>query len=119
MWVKELHSVDDKRAYLTGESGGGHMAMFMAAKAWVGIPDLVAWHADGKHGKMMWSTLDGAPGDSAEVDAAYRDRSPVTPLAGGVKVSLDVGAPRRTQQGVRSDQALARRDQRHYPSSRG
>lgn len=52
-----------------------HPEPWVAASAWVGITDLVAWHAnhaDGKYGEMMRSALGGAPGDSAEVDAAIR-----------------------------------------------
>jgi len=50
-WMKKNYNIDDKRIYLTGSSGGGHMTLQMvgnhpelwaAASAWVGISDLRA-----------------------------------------------------------------------------
>ena len=52
-WVRDRHRVDARRIYLTGSSGGGHMALLMAGRhpelwaavsAWVPISDLPAWH---------------------------------------------------------------------------
>ena len=103
-WVLERYSVDTKRIYLTGASGGGHMAMLMAGRhperwtavsAWVGISDLAAWHARhaGKgYGAMVRASCGGAPGASPEVDEQYRVRSPKTWLDRAVDVPLDVAA---------------------------
>lgn len=86
-------NVDPQRIYLAGTSGGGHMAMLMAGhhpdrfsavSAWVGISDLAAWYhfhvKDGKpqrYAQMILSSLGGAPGSSREIDADFKDRSPI------------------------------------------
>lgn len=103
-WAKKEYSIDDRRIYVTGSSGGGHMTMLMvgrypyvwaAASAWVGISDLTSWHAKHagtKYGDMMESVCGGAPGDSEQVDAEYRKRSPLTYLHNGALVPLDIAA---------------------------
>ena len=103
-WVAKNYSVDQKRVYLTGTSGGGHMTMMMAsrfperwraASAWVGISDLAKWHAKhqgSKYGNMLEKCCGGAPGDSSEVDQEYAARSPVTHLAGARDVAIDFAA---------------------------
>lgn len=103
-WVQEAYPVDRDRIYLTGDSGGGHMTMLMAgrhpdvwaaASAWVGISDLAAWHvkhAEGKFGENMRDALGGAPDDSKEIAARYRERSPLMHLANAKDVALDIAA---------------------------
>lgn len=103
-WVAANHSIDQERIYLTGTSGGGHMTMLMAgrharrwraASAWVGISDLTTWHArhqGSKYGNMLESCTNGAPGDSPEVDAQYKSRSPLTYLAAARDVPIDIAA---------------------------
>lgn len=103
-WVSNKYSVDQKRVYLTGTSGGGHMTMMMAsrfperwraASAWVGISDLTKWHEKhrgSKYGNMLEKCCGGAPGDSDEVDHEYAVRSPVTHLAGARDVAIDIAA---------------------------
>ena len=103
-WVSEKYSADRRRIYLTGVSGGGHMTMLMAGKhpqpwaaasAWVGISDLRTWqarHEKGKYGKMVRTCCGGKPGDSADVDQQYRQRSPVTWLHRSLPVPLDIAA---------------------------
>ena len=103
-WVLERYPIDTKRIYLTGASGGGHMAMLMAGRhperwtavsAWVGISDLAAWHArhaGTRYGEMVRASCGGAPGASPEVDEQYRVRSPKTWLDRAVDVPLDVAA---------------------------
>lgn len=103
-YVSDHYLVDQDRIYLTGTSGGGHMTMLMAARypkrwraasAWVGISDLVQWHAlhrGTKYGNMIEQCCGGAPGDSAEVDAEYKARSPITHLADAREVPLDICA---------------------------
>jgi pimeloyl-ACP methyl ester carboxylesterase len=103
-WAIARFPVDRQRIYLTGASGGGHMAMLMAARhprrwtavsAWVGISDLAAWHerhAADNYGKMLRQSCGGAPGQGPEVDEQYRLRSPLTWLAGAVDVPLDLAA---------------------------
>jgi len=105
-WAQEKYPVDDRRIYLTGVSGGGHMTMLMAgrhseiwaaASAWVGISDLAAWHRlhserKSRYATMMELSCRGAPGDSGEVDRQYRQRSPITHLHRAVNVPLDICA---------------------------
>lgn len=103
-WARQNYPIDERRIYLTGVSGGGHMTMLMvgrhphiwaAASAWVGISDLAAWHtkhADGKYGAMLRACCGGAPGDGPEVDRAYRQRSPLTWLPRAKDVPLDIAA---------------------------
>lgn len=103
-WVLEHYPVDRGRIYLTGASGGGHMAMLMAGRyperwtavsAWVGISDLAAWHArhaKSRYGQMIRASCGGAPGESAAIDEQYRLRSPKTWLHRAVEVPLDLAA---------------------------
>jgi dipeptidyl aminopeptidase/acylaminoacyl peptidase len=103
-WVRQHYPVDERRIYLTGSSGGGHMTMLMvgchpqlwaAASAWVGISDVAAWHAlheDTRYGAMMRASCGGRPGDSPEVDQQYRLRSPLTHLHRARNVPLDLAA---------------------------
>jgi poly(3-hydroxybutyrate) depolymerase len=103
-WVTKHYSVDEGRIYLTGTSGGGHMTMLMAARhpklwraasAWVGIGDLAEWHGrhrNTKYGKMMERCCGGAPGDSSEVNAQYKSRSPITYAAQARDVAIDISA---------------------------
>lgn len=94
--------VDATRIYLVGGSGGGHMALVMAARApdlwagvsaWVPISDLGAWHAESKarknnYAKMIEQSCGGAPGPTTE--AEYRHRSPLFHLAAAKGVPLDI-----------------------------
>jgi hypothetical protein len=103
-WARRTYSIDARRIYLHGASGGGHMTMLMAgrhpdvwaaASAWVGISDLAAWHRKhtrGRYGLMLRQCCGGAPGDSEEVDHQYRERSPVTHLHRAKNVPLDIAA---------------------------
>ena len=98
--------VNPARVYLAGVSGGGHMAMTMAAhhpnkfaaiSAWVGISDLAAWHAETMAaGRGYWKDVEacvgGPPGSSVEVDAELRARSPLFHMGGATTVPLDLNA---------------------------
>lgn len=91
--IQGRFQVDKRRVYLAGASGGGHMALllasyfperFSAVSAWVGISDLADWHdfhvKNGQpdhYAQMTRDALGGPPGRSGEVDARYRERSPV------------------------------------------
>jgi dipeptidyl aminopeptidase/acylaminoacyl peptidase len=99
-WACAKYPVDGRRIYLVGVSGGGHMTLLMAgrhprtwaaASAWVGISDLAAWHArhaGDNYGAMLRKCCGGAPGESAAVDREYRERSPLTHLAGAAQAGL-------------------------------
>ena len=106
-WMKQQHNIDDKRIYLTGVSGGGHMSMQMAGRhpeiwagvsAWVGISDLAAWHAETKaagrnYFQHIEKAVGGEPGASAEIDEQLKLRSPLTFLskAKGLPIDLNSG----------------------------
>ena len=103
-----LWQVDRQRIYLAGVSGGGHMSLLMAGhhpdrfsaiSSWVGPTDLAEWHRfhtqdgkPGKYAKMIEKSLLGAPGTSAEIDADYRDRSPVFHLHRAVTLPVSIWA---------------------------
>lgn len=107
-YVIKHYDVDQRRIYLAGSSGGGHMTMLMAghhpdrfsaASAWVGISDLAAWYQfhvkDGKpqnYARMILKSLTEKPGVSTKVDAEYRDRSPLFWIANATDVPLDLNA---------------------------
>jgi acetyl esterase/lipase len=99
-------NVDPRRIYLAGVSGGGHMALVMAAHSpntwaavstWVGISDLAAWHHETRSaGRRYWEDVEacvgGAPGSSPEVDAQLRLRSPLYFLSAAKNLPLDINA---------------------------
>ena len=103
-WVVQRWSVDRRRIYVTGSSGGGHMTLMMAgrhpqvwaaASAWVPISNMSSWHArhaGDRYGQMMRQACGGAPGASAAVDAEYQQRSPLTHLARAGAVPLEIAA---------------------------
>ncbi|WP_339733574.1 prolyl oligopeptidase family serine peptidase [uncultured Gimesia sp.] len=107
-YVIKHYNVDPSRIYLAGSSGGGHMTMLMAghhpdrfsaASAWVGISDLAAWYhfhvKDGKpqnYARMILKSLTEKPGVSSQVDAEYRDRSPLFWIANATDLPLDLNA---------------------------
>lgn len=106
-FARENAPVDPKRVYLSGASGGGHMALLMAGRApeiwagvtaWVPIVDLAAWHEETRAAGLRYAdeivaSCGGPPGASEEVDREYRKRSPLTYLskAQGVKIDINAG----------------------------
>lgn len=107
-WAVANYQVDTERVYLAGVSGGGHMAMLLAAyhperfsavSAWVGISNLTDWYEfhtrDGKLGnyaKMIAASCGGAPGTDAGVDVEYYRRSPIHFLQYAAGLPLDLNA---------------------------
>jgi len=107
-WAIHRGNIDPERIYLAGISGGGHMAMMMAAfhperfsaaSAWVGISDLEAWynfHAKltekDHYARMTEACCGGPPGLSAEVDLQYLSRSPIHFLQHAADLPLDFNA---------------------------
>lgn len=105
-WTREHYRVDGRRIYLLGRSGGGYMAMLMAARhpepwaaasAWVGISDLREWyaaHSDDQYGEMMRACFGGSPSASTLTDREYQARSPVSHLSTTLGVPMDLAAGR-------------------------
>jgi len=96
--------IDAARIYLLGGSGGGHMALLMAARRpdiWAGvvaacpISDVARWHDETaamtngnvRYAKMLRAVCGGTPAERAE---DYRHRSPVTWLAAARNVPIQI-----------------------------
>jgi len=105
-YAKQQARVDEKRIYLLGSSGGGHMALVMAERApkvwaavsvWVPIADLAAWYqfskATGSQYYQMMEKCCGGPPGTAETDKQYRQRSslPFLSNAKGIRIAIDSG----------------------------
>ena len=107
-FAQKKFQIDPQRIYLAGTSGGGHMSMLMAGhhpdrfsavSAWVGISDIAEWYRfhlkDGvpqNYAKMILKSLDGPPGENADRDADYRDRSPVFHLKSVRDLPIELAA---------------------------
>jgi dipeptidyl aminopeptidase/acylaminoacyl peptidase len=105
-YAKRQARVDDKRIYLVGSSGGGHMALLMATRTpqvwsavstWVPITDLASWYEFSKatgsqYAGMMDKCLGAAP-DTPQRAAEYRRRSSLFWLkkATGIPIAIDAG----------------------------
>lgn len=99
-WVVERFSIDQQRLFLLGGSGGGQLALLVAARdpelwnavsVWVPITDLAAWHGEAAaYVPHIEACLDGAPGASSVVAGNYRERSPLEYAAGLVEVNLSL-----------------------------
>jgi len=85
--VAAVYSIDTERIFLLGGSGGGHMALLMAAhapdrwkavSAWVPITDLAAWHGENpEYAPHVTACCGGEPGSGEAVDREYSERSPL------------------------------------------
>lgn len=107
-YMRKQTKIDDKRIYLVGTSGGGHLALLMAGRkpelwagvsAWVPISDLAGWHHEcrarqgfGRYADNLEKVCAGPPGKSPEVDREYRQRSPLTHLAAARGLPIDINA---------------------------
>ncbi|MGD9496888.1 MAG: alpha/beta hydrolase family protein [Armatimonadota bacterium] len=87
-YMLEHYEVDPTRVYITGDSGGGHMTLLMAAKypdlwtaaaAWVPVTDLREWwELQSGYAAHIEAVTGGKPGESAAIDFEYLRRSPRT-----------------------------------------
>lgn len=94
------YPIDVRQVFLLGGSGGGHMALLMAARAperfaaisaWVPIADLAAWHRENpRYAPHVEAVCGGPPAASPAVEAEYRQRSPLSQVAAMAKATLSV-----------------------------
>ncbi len=106
--VERRTNIDSDQIALVGVSGGGHLALLLAARfphrwsavsAWVPITDLAAWHAETKRaGQHYWRDIEAACGGPPIQEEAivreYRRRSPLTLLRrarGQVPIDIHAG----------------------------
>lgn len=89
-YMKSKYSIDEHKVFLFGVSGGGHMALMMAARhpelwcgvsSWVPISDLNDWHHHChlkglKYAKDLEKICGGTPKNQA-AQASYHSRSPI------------------------------------------
>lgn len=83
--IKQSGDIDEENILLLGASGGGHMALLMAAcapKLWravgsfVPVVDLIAWHGENpNYREGIEACCGGLPCGQAETE--YQDRSPI------------------------------------------
>lgn len=104
-YARKMAPVDERRIYLYGGSGGGHMSLVMAHRAprlwaavsaWVPITDLAEWHRFCKreglgYAGMMEACCGGPPG-SATIDRHYKQRSPIFHLPRAKSLAIDLNA---------------------------
>lgn len=86
-YVLAGHGVDERFVFLLGGSGGGHMALMLAAYApkrwtavssWCPITDLARWHGENRsYSAGIEACCGGAPGGSTEASREYYERSPL------------------------------------------
>jgi pimeloyl-ACP methyl ester carboxylesterase len=97
-------AVDTARIYAGGVSGGGHMALIMAAEAperwaavsaWSPISDLAAFYVESvesgaKVHRHIAKIVGGAPSASPHIDAELRFRSPRFQLGKAAALPIDI-----------------------------
>ncbi len=104
--MKATSSVDERRVYLIGGSGGGHCSLLMAGRrpdlwaavsSWCPISDIAQWHRECRANKREGAYADhiekacgGVPDESALAMAEARLRSPLTWLPNAERVTLDI-----------------------------
>jgi predicted esterase len=100
-FVSASYPIDSSNIFLFGGSGGGHMALMLAAyapeiwrgvSAWCPITDLREWHRyygkSSNYSVHLEACCGGAPGDNAAVDNEYAVRSPISYLEQLMKAKL-------------------------------
>jgi dipeptidyl aminopeptidase/acylaminoacyl peptidase len=104
-YTRKHARVDDRRIYVLGGSGGGHISLVMAHRAprlwaavsaWVPITDLAEWHRFCKARKYKYykdveKSCGGPPGTPG-AEKEYRNRSPIYWLADAKSLPIDINA---------------------------
>jgi len=93
-YMKAQFPVDERRIYIQGGSGGGHMSLQMLCKypdvwaacaSWVPITSMQEWWEEQNgYAPFVEAVCGGKPGDSPEVDWEYLRRSPRTFITNAV-----------------------------------
>lgn len=105
-FAQEQVSVDPRRLWLVGGSGGGYHALLLAGRApqvwagvsaWVPISDLTAWYHECTARRLGYAehivkSCGGIPGSAPAVDAELRRRSPLAWLPAAQGLPLDINA---------------------------
>lgn len=105
-WAESTMSIDHRRIFLVGTSGGGHMALLTAStspsswtavSAWVPISDLARWHKECTERELAYSedveaVCGGKPDSSLAIDEEYAKRSPITSLWRSHIIPMDINA---------------------------
>ena len=103
-YARQKARVDDRRIYAVGWSGGGHLALLLAAhspevwagvSAWVAISDLNAWYSESrkrgtKYAREIAASCGGAPDTNPTAAAECRKRSPLMHLENARNVPVDI-----------------------------
>lgn len=86
-WVLRERFTSRPATFLLGGSGGGHMSLMVAAReefswtavsSWCPITNLASWHGENAaYGPHIEALCGGTPRLSSEIDAQYRERSPI------------------------------------------
>ena len=99
--AKKRHAIDEERIYLIGASGGGHLALMMAAlkpslwaavSLWCPVADIARWHGEGLvcgngYPAMLEAVCGGTP---AERPDEYRRRTPLSFLDAAREAALPI-----------------------------
>jgi dipeptidyl aminopeptidase/acylaminoacyl peptidase len=103
-YAKQKARVDASRIYAVGWSGGGHLALLLAAhspeiwagvSAWVPISDLNAWYSESlrrgtKYAREIAASCGGPPDINPTAAAECRKRSPLMHLENARNVPVDI-----------------------------
>ena len=97
-YIEQNYSIDSKNILLLGASGGGHMALLMAAYApklfravgsFVPITDLNKWHEENpNYREEIEACCGGEPGEGTEQE--YQYRSPMTYISEIAKATVKI-----------------------------
>jgi pimeloyl-ACP methyl ester carboxylesterase len=106
-YMQKNYQIDNKRIYLMGSSGGGHMALIMAGRhpeiwagvsAWVPISDINKWWNEcnntryDKYARHIEKVLSKEPAYNQLAITQAKRRSPITYLDKAREVNIDISA---------------------------
>ncbi len=99
-FVCDNYPVSSENVFLLGGSGGGHMALMMAAyspsrwraiSSWCPITDLAKWHKENsRYAPHIEACCGGAPSENPQTSEEYKKRSPITYIENVTDVNLSL-----------------------------